>query len=114
MIDYNARLRTLLSQANIPVYYEAFKQKEATPCISYMEVNNSVYAIGDTLNYSNLSYMVKVWAETITEANAIANDINSILAASGFTRVSSQDMVDNNLMMKVMRFNAIGLEQEVN
>lgn len=112
MLNYHTQLRTLLLQTGVEVYFEAIEDKIATPCISYMEVNNSSYAKGNTLQFSNLSYQIKVWAETILEANSIAEDIDSILSANGFTRVSSQDMVDAGLVMKILRFNAIAYEKE--
>lgn len=114
MLNYHTRFYNLLKEATrADVYYEVFTKKTATPCVSYMEVNNSVYASGDTMRFSNISFQVKVWSSTILEANAIASDISSHLEANGFRQVSSQDLYDGNEIMKVMRFNAIGYEMEV-
>lgn len=61
MVDYHTRFYNLLNEAtSAHIYYEAFKEKTATPCVSYMEVNNSLYASGNTMRFSNLSFQVKV------------------------------------------------------
>ena len=44
MIDYKPMLKQELEKAGVPVYYELFVDSSTkTPCITYIENNNSSY-----------------------------------------------------------------------
>ena len=56
MIDYTPNLVATL-QTILPTHYEmVLTSKTATPCISYMELNNNMTETGDTLGYSRITY----------------------------------------------------------
>ena len=73
MINYHQNLVSALKTV-LPVHYEmALTSKTATPCISYMEINNYSSDTGDTLGYSVITYQVKVWANSIGEIQKYAD-----------------------------------------
>jgi hypothetical protein len=96
---------------NVPVYYEQFDVKKEIPCITYLELNNSDYANGDSLSYSEVAFQVKIWAETISEIQTIALKVDIILKSAGFGRSLAVDRTDENLCVKIMRYDGIGFEK---
>lgn len=114
MVNYHAEFRQLLMEAanGVEVYYEAFAEKEATPCISYMEASNISSAIGNTLKYSEVVFQVKVWAETIDELITITENIDNKLEENGFKRASCFETTDNGLLVKIMKYSAIGFNKQ--
>lgn len=112
MIDYHKELVNALNNV-LPTHYEMTLTKQtATPCISYMEVNNYVVSNGDNLGYSRLSYQVKVWATDIKIIQKYALEIDAALRPLGFTRVSSGEMYDKNssMIQKIMTYEALAQE----
>ena len=99
MIDYNKELVKALNTI-LPTYYEmSLHSGLATPCISYMEVNNYVDRNGDTLGYSRLTFQIKVWANNIATIQEYALKVDQVLRPLGFTRISSSELYDNNSSM---------------
>ena len=114
MIDYNKELVKALKTIGIDVHYEmSLHSGLATPCISYMEINNYVDRNGDTLGYSRLTFQIKVWANDIATIQEYALRVDEVLRPLGFTRVSSGELYDNNssMIQKIMTFEALYLEQ---
>lgn len=113
MIDYHSSLVTTLSLI-LPTYYEMNISRELCeiPCISYMESNNSDYLTGDTLGYSNIQYLIKVWGTNIEDLQGYSQSIDSALKEKGFKRVSSVEIYDANssMIQKVLTYEAIGKE----
>ena len=67
MIDYHSELVNTLS-AILPTHYEmVLSATTATPCISYLELNNYSTAVGDTLGVSKITYQIKVWGNSIKQ-----------------------------------------------
>lgn len=114
MVNYHSNFRQLLLSASdgVEVYYESFDKKEAVPCISYLESNNSALATGDTLKYSDITYQIKIWAKDISELLSISNKLDNKLTSSGFQRTTSFEQKDDGLLVKVMRYSAIGYERQ--
>lgn len=113
MIDYNKELVAALNTI-LPTHYEMVLHRGlATPCISYMEINNYVDSNGDTLGYGRLTYQVKIWANDIATIQEYALRVDEVLRPLGFTRVSSGELYDNNssMIQKIMTFEALYLEQ---
>ena len=113
MIDYHASLVSALKTV-LPTHYEmALTAKTATPCISYMEINNYDNVVGDTLGYSNISYQIKVWANDIKVIQSYVQQIDKVLKPLGWKRISSGELYDNNstMIQKIMTYEALGLEQ---
>lgn len=112
MIDYHKELVTALKTV-LPVHYEmALKQGTKTPCISYMEINNSMTDTGDTLGYSRISYQVKVWGHDISELQHYAKLVDAVLRPLGFKRVSAIELYDNSstMIQKILTYEALALE----
>ena len=108
MIDYHKDLVTALNKV-LPTHYEMTLTSETkTPCISYMERDNSVTVSGDTLGYSRLSYTIKVWANDIEVIQQYALAIDNALRPLGWTRVNSGELYDNQstMIQKILTFEA--------
>jgi hypothetical protein len=117
MVDYIPTMKNLLTTAAEPygakVYYELFAHKTETPCVSFIEATNPSLADGDTIRVSQLAYQIRVWGTTIKQVQEIAINIDKILTAEGFKRVSTSDVNEADLVTKVLRFEAQIIEQEV-
>ena len=112
MIDYNKELVKALNTI-LPTHYEmSLHSGLATPCISYMEVNNYVDRNGDTLGYSRLTFQIKVWAKNIATIQEYALKVDQVLRPLGFTRISSGELYDINssMIQKIMTYEALASE----
>lgn len=118
MVDYHTTLRNSLTTATgLPVYYEAFLTKQVgTPCISYYEVNNYDTNIGDTIYYSRVSFIIKVWSNQISDLQSYTISIDEVMKVLGFYRVSANELFDPNSTMgqKILRYEALFVENENN
>ena len=113
MVDYHKQLLTALKTI-LPTHYEMIlHSKLATPCISYMELNNYSSEEGDTLGYSRITYQVKVWDKDIATIQKYALQIDNVLRPLGFKRISSGELYDNEsaMIQKIMTYEALALEQ---
>ena len=62
MIDYHKTLVGAL-KAILPAHYEmTITAKTPTPCITYLELSNTMAETGTTLGYSHVAYQIKVWS----------------------------------------------------
>ena len=112
MIDFHKELVSALTKV-LPTHYEmALTSGTATPCISYMEVNNYSAATGDTLGYSNITYQVKVWGNDIAVLQKYAVEVDKALRAIGFKRIASNELYDNNstMIQKILTYEALASE----
>lgn len=113
MIDYHSSLVSALETV-LPTHYEMTITSETeTPCITYMELHNGVYANGDTIGYSNLQYQIKVWDNSIGKLQFYATQIDDVLRPLGWTRSASTELYDNNstMIQKIMTYDAMALEE---
>ena len=113
MIDYHKNLVAALNKI-LPTHYEMILHSGlATPCISYMEINNYVDSNGDTLGYGRVTFQVKVWANNISDIQKYAIKVDDVLRPLGFKRISSGELYDQNstMIQKIMTFEALYLEQ---
>ena len=112
MIDYHANLVEALDEV-LPTHYEMTLTADTeTPCISYMELNNSSSTLGETMEYSNISYQVKVWDIDIAEIQKYALMVDDVLRPLGFRRTASIELYDRNsaMIQKVMTYEGLGKE----
>lgn len=112
MIDYHSNLVSALDSI-LPTYYELVLHSGiATPCISYMELNNYVEANGDTLGYSGIAFQIKVWGNDIQTLQKYAQQIDDTLRPLGWRRTSVSELYDtrSTMIQKIMKYEAIGLE----
>ena len=113
MIDYHGNLVSALKTV-LPTHYEmALTSKTATPCISYMELDNHETDTGDTLGYSRLTYQVKVWGNEIAILQKYALEIDKVLRPLGFKRISSGEIYDpqSTMIQKILSYEALALEE---
>ena len=113
MIDYHKTLKDTLLTI-LPTHYEMIlKSKLATPCLSYMELNNSIEEDGDSIGYSRIKYQIKVWANNIEIIQEYAPKVDKAMRALGFKRVASAELYDNNsaMIQKVLTYEALALEE---
>lgn len=112
MIDYHADLVKALEKV-LPTHYEMTLTADTeTPCISYMELNNSSSTLGETMEYSNISYQVKVWDIDIAEIQKYASMVDDVLRPLGFRRTATVELYDRNsaMIQKVMTYEGLGKE----
>lgn len=112
MINYHKELVSALSKI-LPTHYEmALTSKTATPCLSYMEVNNYSSSNGDTVGYSYITYQVKVWDSDIALIQKYALEVDEAMRSIGFKRISSGELYDNNsaMIQKILTYEALALE----
>lgn len=115
MIDYHSILKDALSKI-LPAHYEmALTRKTATPCISYMEINN--YQITETLGnvalgYSRITYQVKVWGNDMAVIQENAMRVDDVMRKLGFKRISSGELYDNQstMIQKILTYEALASE----
>lgn len=113
MIDNHTALRTALNNI-LPTHYELNLYKGLpTPCISYQETNNYTEESGDTLEYSRVSYTVKVWGHRMEELQQYAMAIDAALKPLGYKRISSGELKDINstMLQKIMTYEARAMEE---
>lgn len=112
MVDYHNTLVNALNNI-LPTHYEmTLHSGITTPCISYLELDNSAHAQGDTLGYSRLQYQIKVWGNEIADLQKYALEIDTTLRALGFIRISSGELYDNQstMIQKILTYEALALE----
>ena len=112
MVDYHSSLVSALKTI-LPVHYEmALTSKTATPCISYMEINNYEDSSGDKLCYSRVNYQVKVWSNDIKELQKYALQIDDVLRPLDWKRISSGELYDNSstMIQKILTYEALFIE----
>lgn len=112
MIDYHTNLVSALNTI-LPTHYEMWLHSGlATPCISFMELNNYVDSNGDTLGYSRITYQIKVWGNNIADLQRYALEIDKVLRPLGWKRLSSGELYDPNSLMiqKILTYEALASE----
>lgn len=113
MINYHETLLNALNNI-LPTHYEMVLHSGLqTPCLSYMELDNSVEANGDTIGYSRVKYQIKVWSREVEELQQYTLLVDNTLRALGFTRIASLELYDNNstMMQKILTYEALALEE---
>ena len=108
MINIKAQVVAALTLLNIPVQYELFTHENITvPSISYLELTNNGRLSGDTIQYDDVNFQIKLWAKDVQYLSEKTLLINSAMEALGFTREFAQEVVFKGTISKVMRFRCI-------
>lgn len=115
MVDYTTKIVAALNKI-LPTHYEMVLHSGlATPCISYMELNN--YSITDTigasLGYSRITYQVKIWGNKIADLQRYTQEVDRVMRTLGFKRIASGELYDNNstMIQKILTYEALALEE---
>ena len=112
MINYHKEVVNALKTI-LPTHYEmSLHSGIATPCISYMELDNSDDATGDTLGYSRLQFQIIVWGNNIGALQSYAVEIDNKLRPLGFKRIGSNEMYDSEsaMIQKILSYEALAFE----
>lgn len=112
MIDYDTKLVAALNTI-LPTHHELVLHRGLpTPCISYQEDDNYDKETGDTLGYSGIRYIVKVWGNDIAQIKQYVVLIDKVLRPLGFKRLSTGELYDRNstMIQKIMTYEAMALE----
>ena len=119
MVDYNTYVYGLLNKMNastatapVEIVYERYREKVASPCVAYIEINNSSVMTGDTNEVSDVIYQVKVWGDTAQEVGEICAKVDTNMRGGGFKRTLAQTLVEptTNQLYKVLQYEALGYE----
>lgn len=113
MIDYHSTLVSALNTI-LPTHYEmTLAQGTKTPCLSYLELNNSVDANCNILGYNRINYQVKVWGHDISEIQHYAQLVDAKLRELGWTRIGANELSDRNstMIQKVLSYEKLIAEQ---
>lgn len=112
MIDWKKPLVSILETVGLPVYYELFVDSSIeTPCITYIENDNSSLVKGETMEYSKIAFTVKVWGSNLAILMPYCNSIDIALKKAGFERTLKQELAYEMQLQIVMRYEANGLER---
>jgi hypothetical protein len=89
--------------------YHAYPAKDATlPAVSFYEAGNNEYASTIEGEYiTEISYVIDVYAASVTETDEISEKINDAMAGFGFERTFSYDVPDPNVRHKTMRYRGL-------
>jgi hypothetical protein len=112
MINFHKQLVNSLSSI-LPTYYEMILHSGIkTPCISYLELNNSANETGETLGYSSIQYQIKVWGDKIGDLQEYAQTIDNKLRPLGWKRIGCRELYDKEsaMIQKIMTYEAKALE----
>lgn len=110
MIDYKQELVALLDNI-LPTYYELFVDSSTkTPCITYIELDNSAEEEGDTIGYSHITYQVKIWGYDIQELSQYANEVDVVMKNAGFKRLAKNELWYNEMGQLILKYRALALE----
>ena len=110
MLNVTPQIITALSETGLKVYNENFLKKESVPCISYYEYNNAINVDCDILEYSDITYHIKVWAKTQKELVDYSNQIDKIMREQGFRRTNCNDLWTDTLGQRDLKYKALALE----
>lgn len=112
MIDIKPLVVEALQGTGLNVYYELFTDSSAPiPCITYRETNNADRLTGDTLNYSDITFHIKLWARSVAETATYAALIDNALKPLGFTRTFADELVVDDVIQKILRYAAVGYQK---
>ncbi len=110
MINDKQRLVSTL-KAIAPVEYELFvTDKTPIPCITYYENGNDDNLVGDTLGYSNIRYMIKIWSHSVEELSNMSAQVADQMRLLGYRRLSSFEHRSTNLLCTTQVYRGLGKE----
>ena len=94
-----------------PVEYELFvTDKTPIPCITYYENGNDDNTVGDTLGYSNIRYMIKIWSHSVEELSRLSSEVSEQMRLLGYRRLSSFETSSTNLICCNQVYRGLGKE----
>jgi len=112
MIDINELVVTTLNTIGLPVMNENFISATTNlPVITYLEYSNRDYVVGDTMEYSELIQMIKVWSTDLGELMNNAILIDAKMRPLGFKRDFGSPLFSDGIGQYILRYKATGFNQ---
>lgn len=114
MIDCSAEIKQAL-QTILPTYYEMrLSANTETPCISYQERSNTAQEYSETMEYSRISYTIKVWGYDLEELNTYTKQIDNKLRPMGWKRTGAQELYSyqSGMIQKILTYEALAIEKK--
>lgn len=110
MLNYKTDLVAALSTI-LPTRYELFVDSStATPCITYMEIDNASTAEGDTLRYSRIAFQIKIWGDDFSVLAPYQLQLDTKMKSLGFTRTAYNELWYDNQVALIYRYEAAAKE----
>ena len=111
MLDMSPLIVTELKKIGLPVMLESFISATTTfPCISYMEYSNRDTLTGDTLEYSEIITMVKVWSADLKILMDNAKLIDVKMKSLGYKRDFGSPLFSDGIGQYILRYKGLGLQ----
>ena len=111
MLDMNPLIVTELKKIGLPVISENFISPTTIfPVISYIEYSNRDTLTGDTLEYSELITMVKVWDKSLKVLMDNSKLVDAKMKALGFKRDFGSPLFADGMGSYILRYKGLGLE----
>ena len=111
MIDVTTTIISELRKTGLKVYSEYFvDSKTPIPCITYRQHDNSALKQGDTMEYSNQVFHVKVWDKDLKSLSEYSSMIDTIMRDMGFIRVNTIDLSVDGIHQRDLKYKALSLE----
>lgn len=106
MINYNKELVAELKKI-LPTHYELFVEESIKfPCITYKGHDNRDTLLGDTLEFAEMTYMIKVWSDRVSDLEQYSLEVHDSMKALGFKRINTQEIFSNGVGQRIMIFQA--------
>ena len=100
-----------LNEIGLPVLLEKFIETAPIPCITYTEYSNRDTLTGDTLEYSEIITMVKVWSDSMGERISNAILIDKKMKSLGYKKDFGGDLTGVGTGQYILRYKATGKDK---
>jgi len=113
MYDVNPLVYSALKTIGLPVLPETtFNSTSPIPCVTYVEFSNIDTIVGDTLEYSEIITMVKVWSNDLSVLMANAKLIDVKIKALGYIRDFGSPLFGVGTGQYILRYKATAKENK--
>lgn len=103
----------MLTSSGYPVDAElATDSKTSLPCITYLNLNESELAQGNTINYETVAYQVKVWSRAMSDIANIKYDLKKLFKQNGWHLASVSTTSHEGVICATMTIEAITYSKE--
>jgi hypothetical protein len=111
MINVNKEVYTELQaiNENIKVFPENFiNSSTILPCITYLEYSNLDTLTGDSMEYSEVIILVKVWSKDYNELMVNALLIDAKMKPIGYDREFGSILFNDGVGQYILRYKGLG------
>jgi len=111
MIDINPLVVATLKTIGLPITLEKFIDTMPIPCITYTEYSNRDTLVGNTLEYSEIITMVKVWSDSMSILMQNAILIDKKMKALGYKKDFGAPLFGVGTGQYILRYKATGKDK---